>query len=658
MIQKWKRHSTNIIIVSVLLLLSVIVLLSTKSFSLSEKEFNTPIRTDFGIFYDEFSSDNITFNRVIYSYPKNFEESIDVVQENNDILLSIKDTDAYKIILSPVYNTGKKTIANLQLNQNFIYSVSTQTVNDTNGQYIKFSWNLQNVENYQNLQYYEIVIEAVTKYETTETGFIIDNVLISFRDLIESGYKIEKYNNTFRILSGDKSINVQNIELDPTVTGENNGDCRITSALPNTVDCDGLTETFNDGSTVGKIVMFWDVNSLPWGVNVTSSTVDIFLSSGSSGDTLSLYPIKSGLFNIDGVTWNNRTTTASWTTAGLGAGTDYNNTAAYVSTVTSDIGQHHVFTVTAWMRETLKYPGTQPDYGWLLVNSDSSSQTMHMDDSTTVSRRPVISITYTYPEPDITLTPANGTVTSNSNITLTCVARIDNKNPGGNISVIVFDVYWYNTTSANYENVLFQDIDTNTTMPNGTVTGTTTVNATNSLLGYMPDGTYNYYCGGTVDLVKECSPSCTGGNTEPVATQGWAPLSYTLILDTTKPLIQYVSPTETSATYLNRNYVLVNVTATDSSLSNITIRLFNSTRAQINSSNSTTSPLFINFSGLSDGQYFFNATAVDQLNNQNSTETRNITIDRTFPLVSYGTGTENNGVNVSGTNVYVNVSIT
>ncbi len=107
--------------------------------------------------------------------------------------------------------------------------------------------------------------------------------------------------------------------------------------------------------------------------------------------------------------------------------------------------------------------------------------------------------------------------------------------------------------------------------------------------------------------------------------------SVTFFVDSVFPLIDYASPSESSSN-LSRGYIEVNVTASDTNqLDNITIRLYNSTFDEINSTNSTTSPLYINFSGLDEGTYYFNATATDNVSNQNSTSTRTIILDRTAP---------------------------
>src|SRR3989344_917676 len=82
-----------------------------------------------------------------------------------------------------------------------------------------------------------------------------------------------------------------------------------------------------------------------------------------------------------------------------------------------------------------------------------------------------------------------------------------------------------------------------------------------------------------------------------------------VVNDTTDPsAVDFVSPTNSSGVNLSLSYIIYNVSVTDNGvISTIIVRLHNSTRNQINSSNTTTSPLFGNFSGLSDGTYYINA---------------------------------------------------
>jgi PGF-pre-PGF domain-containing protein len=108
----------------------------------------------------------------------------------------------------------------------------------------------------------------------------------------------------------------------------------------------------------------------------------------------------------------------------------------------------------------------------------------------------------------------------------------------------------------------------------------------------------------------------------------------TVTLDTTAPTINYVSPTESSGVFRSRNYIDVNVTASDDSLDTITIRLYNSTNNLIRTNTSTTSPFSINYTGLSNGIYFYNVTVNDSLGQTANLSTLNITLDTVSPLLN------------------------
>jgi len=107
-------------------------------------------------------------------------------------------------------------------------------------------------------------------------------------------------------------------------------------------------------------------------------------------------------------------------------------------------------------------------------------------------------------------------------------------------------------------------------------------------------------------------------------------------IDTTYPTINIGTGTETSGVFLKRNDSYVNITSEDTNLKNITIYLYNSSFSLINSSNGTANYLAINFTGLSDGIYYFNASACDRADNCNSSgfATRNVTIDTIIPPIS------------------------
>ena len=135
-----------------------------------------------------------------------------------------------------------------------------------------------------------------------------------------------------------------------------------------------------------------------------------------------------------------------------------------------------------------------------------------------------------------------------------------------------------------------------------------------------------------------------------------------VVNDTTDPSsIEYGTNTETDGSNITRNNIVVNVTANDNgAISSIIIRLFNSTRNQINSSLNTTSPFspfLVNFTGLADGVYYFNATINDTFGLQNSTATRTLRIDRTAPTINFGSLTPvNNSILTSSLTINISSS--
>jgi len=114
--------------------------------------------------------------------------------------------------------------------------------------------------------------------------------------------------------------------------------------------------------------------------------------------------------------------------------------------------------------------------------------------------------------------------------------------------------------------------------------------------------------------------------------------------DTNYPLIDYGTGTVVNHANLSQNWIYVNVSITETNPSNITFLLFNST-GQVNESvfsmvvsNSNNT---INFTDLIEGNYTYNVTIIDDLNNKNTTLTRRITLDRTAPVISFSCDSTN-----------------
>ena len=116
--------------------------------------------------------------------------------------------------------------------------------------------------------------------------------------------------------------------------------------------------------------------------------------------------------------------------------------------------------------------------------------------------------------------------------------------------------------------------------------------------------------------------------------------------------IEFENPTTSGN--VSQDYILVNVSSTDTSLDTILVYLYNASLDLINSSNSSTSPLFVNFSDLSEGTYYLNATANDTDGNQGATETRTINLDMTPPNLTMLSPTNGSWYNALRFNVSLN----
>jgi uncharacterized protein YjbI with pentapeptide repeats len=120
------------------------------------------------------------------------------------------------------------------------------------------------------------------------------------------------------------------------------------------------------------------------------------------------------------------------------------------------------------------------------------------------------------------------------------------------------------------------------------------------------------------------------------------------VVDTKKPGIWFDINTALSGNQ-TADSIAVNVSASDLHLANITVNLFDASGLLASSTSAVQNPFFVNFTGLSDGIYNFNATAYDSSGNSNSTETRTVVIDNTMPVVI--------DLNVTPTSIFMTQSV-
>lgn len=138
-------------------------------------------------------------------------------------------------------------------------------------------------------------------------------------------------------------------------------------------------------------------------------------------------------------------------------------------------------------------------------------------------------------------------------------------------------------------------------------------------------------------------------------------------VDSVKPLVSFVSPTDQNNSYINRTNIIYNVTAYDTNLKNLTVYLYNSTGSIIQTN--IVSPITANttsygtFSGLSDVDYSFNAVACDTLGNCNTTQSNLIHVDSSYPVITFVNGNQTLNANTlvtayDLTAIWANISAT
>ena len=107
------------------------------------------------------------------------------------------------------------------------------------------------------------------------------------------------------------------------------------------------------------------------------------------------------------------------------------------------------------------------------------------------------------------------------------------------------------------------------------------------------------------------------------------------------PIISFVPPTSNSSN-LSQSWIAVNITASDDNITiNLNLTLYDSSQNKISSNGSSSSPLYTNFTGLNEGNYYFNASAEDDEGLITSTATRNVMLDITNPAVEFIDNTTN-----------------
>ena len=142
-----------------------------------------------------------------------------------------------------------------------------------------------------------------------------------------------------------------------------------------------------------------------------------------------------------------------------------------------------------------------------------------------------------------------------------------------------------------------------------------------------------------------------------------------ITIDTTTPVPLFNEGTTENSpnnSFLNINSIFVNLTITEANIANVTFVIYNNSALIRNITNYTGPTTIgirtINFTGLSDQIYYFNATVVDNVTRINYTITRQITLDTTLAILNQQGASDANSTSVTNTTIrnwtYINFSVT
>ena len=199
---------------------------------------------------------------------------------------------------------------------------------------------------------------------------------------------------------------------------------------------------------------------------------------------------------------------------------------------------------------------------------------------------------------------------------------------------------WFNVTIANTNGTVLLEINN------------TNITATN-LTGSVYNASHSFTSNGTYSYRWHAWGSGASGLYNVSATQ-----SYTVLSDTTNPLISYSSDTLNDSTRIWQTNVYVNVSVTEANFKNITYKLYYSNNTLVNSTSYTTAVYSMNWIGLIGEDYKYNVSVFDTAGNKNSTATRSITIITSQTNISLNKGWNLVALDMAGTSAGdINISI-
>jgi hypothetical protein len=160
-----------------------------------------------------------------------------------------------------------------------------------------------------------------------------------------------------------------------------------------TTNYGGATTLLADGKPDYSSVMRWDLSAIPTSATLVSASLTFYVEDPSSS-SYELYALKRN-FDESSVTWSNASTSTSWQVAGANGSNDRETTmigaitGSSTGTKTIALNAAGLAKVQAWIAN----PAV--NYGLILLDyTPSNGLDLSSSESTTASRRPLLSVTY------------------------------------------------------------------------------------------------------------------------------------------------------------------------------------------------------------------------------------------------------------------------
>jgi len=107
------------------------------------------------------------------------------------------------------------------------------------------------------------------------------------------------------------------------------------------------------------------------------------------------------------------------------------------------------------------------------------------------------------------------------------------------------------------------------------------------------------------------------------------------VIDTTIPIVSYLSGTEIDGNLKNQSHIFIRVSITEPNIDKVTYFLFDSSKNLVNKTEFTSPVSEFTFTKLNEGIYYYNMAVRDKSGQEKGTGTRNIILDTSAPKIEF-----------------------